>query len=133
MISTHHSIALGGRYELGDGRQLIWPDQDISLPPDLEHWNCVMTCPSIEEKELSRGHTSRILLKIVCDQPFEFYLTNFQVELGTTPTEFEYNGALSFRNRLDMYRDKINRLRGKGAENLDEMVPHSSASSGQHV
>jgi len=103
MISSNSSIAIGGRYELGDGRQLTWPDQYISLPSDFEHWNSVITCPAIEKTELHRGHTSRILLKIICDQPFEFCLTNFQVEIGTNSTDFTYNNsAFSLRERLNI-------------------------------
>ena len=47
-------------------------------------------------------HQVRILLKLPYNQPFEFDLTDFQVELGTVPTAFEYNATLSFGERLSV-------------------------------
>lgn len=107
-------IYVGGRYDLGDGRQLLWPTQRVLLSTEFERWTCSLSCPSVEKTEISRGHTSRILLLLPYDQPFEFDLTNFQVELGTVPTEFEYNGAVSFRHRLSILWSKIRAWSKKG-------------------
>ena len=106
MKGPRNWISVGGRYYLGDGRQMIWPDQIASFPTDWERWTCSISCPSIQETEVSRGHYSRILLKLPHDQSFEFDVTNFQVEIGTTPTEFEYIGTFSLRERLSMLRDR---------------------------
>jgi glycosyltransferase involved in cell wall biosynthesis len=103
-------IFVGGRYNLGNGRELNWSDQMVSLSANFERWTCSITCPSIHEPEAKRGHNTRIFLKLPHDQPFEFDLTNFQVELGTTPTEFEYNGALTPRDRLFILRAKTKRF-----------------------
>ena len=100
-------ISIGGRYDLGDGRELTWPDQMVLLPADFERWSFSISCPSIQETELSRSHQTRTLLKLPHNQPFEFDLTNFQVEVGTMPTEFEYNGVFSLRERLFILGGKI--------------------------
>jgi glycosyltransferase involved in cell wall biosynthesis len=98
--SPRNWILVGGRYDLGDDRKLTWPDQTVLLPPDFERSCFSILCPAIRKTELSRGHKTRILLKLPHNQPFEFDLTDFQVELGTAPTEFEYNGKFLLRERL---------------------------------
>jgi glycosyltransferase involved in cell wall biosynthesis len=100
LMGSQDHIFVGGRYHLGDGRKLDWPDQMVTLPFEFAQWSCSISCPSVEETEVSRGHNSRILLKIQHELPFAFDLTNFQVELGTTPTEFEYQKTNSLRDRL---------------------------------
>lgn len=117
MQGAQNWIFVGGRYNLGDGRELTWPDQMVLLSNDFEQWTCSISCPSVEKMELSRGHHARILLKLPPDQPFEFDLTNFQVELGTKPTEFEYNEAFSFRERLYMFWNKTKARAKKAQEN----------------
>lgn len=103
-------IFVGGRHELGDGRKLIWSDERVSLSDHFERWSCSIRCPSVQETEVSLGNNSRIFLKLPHDQPFEFDLTDFQVELGTTPTEFEYNGSLTLRDRLFILWAKTKRF-----------------------
>ena len=106
MKGPRNWISVGGRYDLGDGRQMIWPDQMASLPIDWERWSCSIPCPSVQETELSRGHYSRILLKLPYELSFEFEVTDFQVEIGTTPTEFVSVETFSLRERLSMLRDR---------------------------
>lgn len=119
LVGPQSWISVGGRYHLGDGRQLAWPDQRVSLPPDFKHWTCSISCPSIQESEVSRGHHSRIFLKLPHDQPFEFDLTNFQVELGTAPTEFEYSeAAFSLRYRFSMLQRKVKARLRSTVDNL---------------
>jgi hypothetical protein len=110
-------IYVGGRYDLGNGQELNWPDQMVSLSDNFGRWNCTLTCPSIEATALARGHQARILLKLPYDQPFEFDLTNFQVELGTTFTEFEYNGSFSIWERFQMLWHKSTAWSKKTGEN----------------
>ena len=92
-------IHIGGRYILGDGRELAWADRKAMMPTDFGSWSYSLSCPPIAETEVSAGHQSRIVLKLPHDRPFEFDLTNFQVEFGTIPTEFEYSEVLQVRQR----------------------------------
>jgi len=101
-------IVVGGRYLLGDGRQFDWPDHRIGVVSDFARWNSTVICPAIQATEVHRGHQSRILLKLPHDQPFEFDLTNLQVELGSESSEFEFNsGELSFRHRCHMLWNRM--------------------------
>jgi hypothetical protein len=99
-------IYVGGRYQLGDGRELDWSTQRVFLSPDFARWHCTIACPSVLKSELHRSHNARVILKLPYDQPFEFDLTDFQVEIGVTPTEFTYHGALTIRQRLALLRNK---------------------------
>lgn len=95
------TVAVSGRYRLGDGRELRWPDHHVSAPHDFHNWTVTLDCPAVSATALTPGQEARILLKFSCNQPFEFDLTDFQVELGTTPTAFEYyDGDASLRGRL---------------------------------
>jgi glycosyltransferase involved in cell wall biosynthesis len=114
-------IFVGGRYHLGDGRELTWPDQKIFLSTDFERWTCSIVCPAVQETEVKPGHNARIILKLPHDQPFEFDLTNFQVELGAVPTEFEYWGALSWRERLHNLWDRTSEVWNKDRDNVPEI------------
>ncbi len=101
-------IIAGGRYLLGDGRQLDWPDHRIEVASEFARWNCTVMCPAIQETEVRRGHQSRILLKLPYDQPFDFDLTNVQVELGSEPSDFEYgSGKLSLRHTFHVLWDRL--------------------------
>jgi glycosyltransferase involved in cell wall biosynthesis len=104
--SSQDWIHVGGRYQLGDGRELDWPSQRVFLSTEFARWHCTITCPSVLKSALQRGHNARIILKLPYDQPFEFDLTDFQVEIGTAPTDFTYHGTLPFRQRMALLRDK---------------------------
>ncbi len=96
-------IGLGGRYLFGDGRQLDWPDHRIDVASDFARWTCTVMCPAIQETEVGHGHQSRILLKLPHNQPFDFDLTNLQVELGSESSDFEYSsGKVSLRHRVHL-------------------------------
>jgi glycosyltransferase involved in cell wall biosynthesis len=97
---TSDRIFVGGRYNLGNGKELNWQDKMVFLTPEFAQWSCSISCPSVQKTEVGRGHNTRILLKIPNEHPFEFDLTNLQVERGTVPTEFEYCGTKSFRERF---------------------------------
>lgn len=98
---AHNCIVVGGRHSLGDGRLLDWPEQRVTIAPEFERWSCVISRPPVADTERRRGFQSAILLKLPCDRPFEFDLTDFQVERGEAPTEFEYApGVLSLGYRF---------------------------------
>jgi hypothetical protein len=105
--SSQDWIYVGGRYQLGDGRELDWPTQRVFLSAEFARWHCTIACPTVLKSEFQRGHNTRIILKLPYDQPFEFDLTDFQVEIGTAPTDFIYHGELPFRQRMALLRDKI--------------------------
>jgi GT2 family glycosyltransferase len=106
-------IYVGGRYRMGDGRELDWPAQRVFLSPDFTRWHCAIACPSVLKSELQRGHNALIILKFPYDQPFEFDLTDFQVEIGAAPTDFSYHGTLSLRQRLALLKDKARTWSGR--------------------
>ena len=94
-------LTVGGRYYLGDGREVSWPNHYLSLSEEFQRWSIPLNCPTVLPSELSRGHEARILLKFPHDVPFEFALTDCQVEEGDVPTAFQYNdGKESLRYRL---------------------------------
>lgn len=100
-------INVSGRFDLGNGRELSWREEIVPISTNLEHWSCSITCPTVHELAVSQTSNTRIFLKFPHNQPFEFDLTNLQVEVGITPTEFVYNGRFSLRERLYLLWNKI--------------------------
>jgi len=93
LTGSWNSILIGGRYHLGDGREMRWPDVPVCIGPECERWVCCIACPRVEKSEIASGHESRILFKLPHNRPFEFDLTNVQVEMGLIPTEFEFRSS----------------------------------------
>jgi glycosyltransferase involved in cell wall biosynthesis len=102
-------LTISGRYHLGDGRQLSWPETRLAVSSDFSRWSCSLVCPAIQDTEVRPGHNSRILLKLPHNQPFDFDLTDFQVELGTHASDFEYCSALSLRHTFGMAWERVKR------------------------
>jgi glycosyltransferase involved in cell wall biosynthesis len=98
---------VGGRFDLADGPKIEWPDQALRLGSEFQRWSCTLTCPAVQEGEFTRGYEARILVKLPADQPFDFDLTDFQVEFGTAPTPFEYNAMLSWREQFALLWGKL--------------------------
>jgi glycosyltransferase involved in cell wall biosynthesis len=117
MRCRHDWIYIGGRYILGDGRELAWTDRKVTMPTEFGRWSHCLSCPPIEEAEVSVGQQTRIVLKLPHNRPFEFDLTNFQVEFGTMPTEFEYSEALQVELRASPW-GKARQLLSRVAERL---------------
>jgi hypothetical protein len=90
LVSHGGVIHVGGRYDLGPGRRLEWPDRRVSLGRSMARWATVLDCPRVEPTEIALGHSATILVKLPFDHGFSFDLTDLQIEIGDRPTEFEY-------------------------------------------
>lgn len=124
--SPRNWFIVSGRFELGDGRQVAWPEQVVSVSREFQKLTFTVKCPAVQKEELKRGHQARIILKLPHDQPFELDLADFQVELGTRPSEFIYNGQFSLQERVSMVLKKVK----KSWKKLGQLsVPSNSAVS----
>ncbi|MCB9100569.1 MAG: glycosyltransferase [Anaerolineales bacterium] len=104
--SPRNWIIASGRFEVGDGKQVAWPEQVVSITREFQRLTFTVKCPAVQKEELKRGHQARIILKLPHDQPFELDLADFQIELGTRPSEFIYNGQFSLQERASMVLKK---------------------------
>ncbi len=91
-------ITIGGRYDLPGRRRVAFPEQKVHLTEEFAHWSCTLRCPPAD----SAGDPTamaRVHLKLPYGRPFEFEITNIQVEFGTKATEFRYFSAKSTGRR----------------------------------
>ncbi|MCB0208446.1 MAG: glycosyltransferase [Anaerolineae bacterium] len=107
--SPQNWFTVGGRFELGNGRQVSWAEQVVAVPREFARWTFTIKCPAVQKEALQRGHQARFIIKLPHNQPFELDLADVQVELGIRPTEFMYNGKFSFQERASMVLKKAKR------------------------
>ncbi|MCB0190910.1 MAG: glycosyltransferase [Anaerolineae bacterium] len=108
--SRQNWLTARGRFELGDGRQVAWPEQIVSVSQEFQKLTFTVKCPAVQQEELKRGHQARIILKLPHNQPFELDLADFQIELGTRPSEFIYNGQFSIHEQASMFLKRVKKL-----------------------
>jgi hypothetical protein len=109
MKATHSWVALGGRFEFANGRELSWFERPTPIGEDFSRWSVTLTCPAVEPSQMRPGDRTRIIMKLPHDQPFEFELTDVQVEYGGTATEFEYRPPV--KQHAPTVRRKLRALR----------------------
>lgn len=90
LVADREEIHVGGRYDLGLGSRLEWPDRRVPIGRSMARWACVIACPSVEPTEVAVNHSTTVLIKLPHDLRFSFDLTELQIEIGNRPTEFEY-------------------------------------------
>lgn len=106
--ASHLGIQVGGRYDLGADRGLVWPSQLVAVGTAMMRWNCTITCPAVQPSELSRNQRARILIGLPTEGHFEFDLTDLQIEFGVQPTEFQYR-PLPWSRRIGLWWKKNKR------------------------
>jgi glycosyltransferase involved in cell wall biosynthesis len=99
LVGERDWILVGGRHELGGGRQLAWPDRKVYVPGDFRRVVVSLAPPAVASSEVAHGEHARLFLKLPHDSAFELDLTDVQLELGAIATEFEYRAPVEAPRR----------------------------------
>jgi glycosyltransferase involved in cell wall biosynthesis len=115
MFAATDEVKVTGRYHFGD-RTLDWSLVILQIPQRFDAWSVDLPCPRIESHALGRNSFASILLMLPHDQPFELDLTDVQIEIGTTPSEFQYRSdgsppVRALRRLRRRVRETLSRLR----------------------
>lgn len=115
-------ISIGGRFDLPDRSKMHFPEEKVFLSGEFQPWSCTLHCPSPGSIDFSVS-LARVYLKLHYNQPFQFDVTNIQVEISDKSTSFKYYAGARQRPSSEPGTMQIpgkfigNLLRGTSQEN----------------